>query len=112
MKVKLLSDLTFSPRRPAIAGALCSPRSPAVLRPRASVVVFIGYHVQLFLILHIAIHNTVMNRNVQNQVELPVDYKWWKIVQFGDRLEGILSFRKTNQKRIGSDRRYKYKDGG
>ncbi len=39
--------------------------------------------------------------------ELPVDYKWRKIFQFGDRLEGILSFRRTNQKRIGSDRRFK-----
>ncbi len=92
--------LTFSPRRPAIAGALCSPRSPAVHH---------GCPLQRVLQPPCA---TVMNRIAQNQAELPVDYKWWKIVQFGDRLEGILSFRKTNQKRIGSDRRYKYKDGG
>ncbi len=53
-----------------------------------------------------------MNRNAQNQAELPVDYKWRKIVQFGDRLEGILSFKRTNQKRIGADRCFKRKDGG
>ncbi len=39
---------------------------------------------------------TVMSRNAQNRAELPVDYKWRKIVQFGDRLEGILSLRRTN----------------
>ena len=69
------SGLIHTPRWPAVAGAATTCGCCCFYRVPCA---------------------TVMSRNAQNQAELVVDYKWRKIVQFADRLEGILSLRRTN----------------
>ncbi len=57
-------------------GALCSPRSPA-RTPRLPAVA--GARTTCVCCFYRVPCATVMNRNAQNQAELPVDYKWRKI---------------------------------